>query len=600
MITRSLKAILRGAAHPNTPGAEGRTPLHRAAREGKIDDLKILLENGGDVHLSDAAGEQPLQMAARKGQLDCVRLLIQAGADVNYIPPQDISEYSESALCSATRKSRYAEALAIVKELLHAGADPNAASSAKRYPLHSAARAGNVDMVRAILTAGAKVNTSDGHGRLPLHSALNGEPGNPEVVTLLIQAGADINASDNDGTPPVFYTINSSEQSPSLLKALLAARPNLSLTDRQWKKKPLALARLHDLNEIASLLKQPGETETPPSSDGPITTGVAIEGDDLLPENLDDDEYDKAEFEAAEIGLQDGTFVKEAAHMAVLWPLQSAHGWQASRIHWELLSAAAEPLPLTRLAYFARGRFNKPAGKELEDGSEVFGESYLSAIERFINLGYLQLAPPAETLGIGATLQQLKEVAAVEGIKPGGANKSAIITAILSKRAGEDLVARLGVSNHYQLTPSGKELVARKDQQLQSIRQELAAQLRDQVVQVDFQAVWKTLLLLDPLVQFAPATLPRVATGKSCCASGVRRVMDAAIPAKLGLNANEAALWKTWAVLIEFLTVSSRQWPLKPWLDIPAQVRDKDMLPKDLVRTLCGKNDNDLDDSTTE
>ena len=181
MKTRSLADILRGAAHPNVSGAEGRTPVHRTAREGRAGDLKVLLENGGDMHLGDEAGEQPLQMAARKGQLECVELLIQAGADINYIPSPEKSEYSESALCSATRKVRNEEAFAIVQELLRAGADPNAASSAKRFPLHAAARAGNIDMVRALLAAGAKVDTFDRHGRLPLHSALNGEHGSPEV-----------------------------------------------------------------------------------------------------------------------------------------------------------------------------------------------------------------------------------------------------------------------------------------------------------------------------------------------------------------------------------------------------------------------------------
>ncbi len=161
MKARSLSAILRGAANPNVPGADGRTALHRAAREGRVEDLKVLLENGGDVHLGDETGEQPLQMAARKGELECVKLLIQAGADVNYIPPAEKSEYSESALCSATRKGRNEEALAIVREMLRAGADPNAASSAKRLPIHAAARAGDAEMVRALLGAGARVDIFD-------------------------------------------------------------------------------------------------------------------------------------------------------------------------------------------------------------------------------------------------------------------------------------------------------------------------------------------------------------------------------------------------------------------------------------------------------
>ncbi len=264
MKTRSLKSILCGAANPNTPGAGGRTPLHRAAHDGKIDDLRVLLENGGDVRLGDGTEEQPLQMAARKGHLECVKLLIQAGADLNHIPSPKTSEYSESALCSIARKGSKSESLPILLELLKAGADPNVASSAGRFPLHAAANCGNVDMVRALLAAGAKLDVFNHRGSLPLHSSFRGEHGNPAVVELLLQAGADVNAPDKKGTPPIFYIINSFRQSPGLLRALLNAHPNLSVTDPQWKKTPLALARSLDLKEIARLLQDAGAPEPPP------------------------------------------------------------------------------------------------------------------------------------------------------------------------------------------------------------------------------------------------------------------------------------------------------------------------------------------------
>lgn len=173
MKARTLKAILRGAAHANTPGARGRTPLHRSAREGRVDDLKVLLEHGGDVHLADDTGEQPLQMAARKCHLECVRLLVQAGADLNHTPAPEKTEYSESALCSVVRKGWRREALPVLEELLRDGADPNAASSGKRFPLHEAAGWGNLEMVRALLVAGAKLDVFDHTGWLPLHRALN-------------------------------------------------------------------------------------------------------------------------------------------------------------------------------------------------------------------------------------------------------------------------------------------------------------------------------------------------------------------------------------------------------------------------------------------
>ena len=69
MKTRSLSAILRGAANPNVPGAEGRTAVHRAAREGRVEDLKVLL-----VHCA---------LDGDHGNPDALKLLLEAGADPN-------------------------------------------------------------------------------------------------------------------------------------------------------------------------------------------------------------------------------------------------------------------------------------------------------------------------------------------------------------------------------------------------------------------------------------------------------------------------------------------------------------------------------------
>jgi len=51
-----------------------------AAKNGHLDVVKHLVENGADVH---AAGDEALGWAAESGHLDVVKYLIENGADVH-------------------------------------------------------------------------------------------------------------------------------------------------------------------------------------------------------------------------------------------------------------------------------------------------------------------------------------------------------------------------------------------------------------------------------------------------------------------------------------------------------------------------------------
>jgi ankyrin repeat protein len=587
MKARSLKAILQGAAHPNTPGSQGRTPLHRVARRGCVNDLKILLENGGDVDLGDDTGERPLQMAGRKGHLECVKMLIQAGANINHIPPLESSAYSESTLCSVARSGRHSESLPILLELLRAGADPNAASSARRFPLHAAARCGNLDIVRALLEAGAKQDVFDNDGRLPLHCSLNGNYDNAEMVELLLQFGSDVNAPDENGAPPVFYTIDKLQHSPNLLRTLINAHPDLSLKDQTWGLEPLALARRLGIVEIASVLQEAGAPE--PALEPPWKSAFIVGIEDAARIKIEVSLGVADNSEDDQVNPEDQAVANEAVANAMLLPLQSPYGWKASRSHWELLSVAQLPMAIARLAYFARGRFNRPAGKELEDGPAVLGESYFSAIERFLNLGLLEKTQPAETLACGATVQQLKDLATTEGLKSNINTKSTIIASLVSKLSVETMIVRLGVPTHYHLAPAGKAMVANKDNEIQVILKDLTVKLCDYISVADFRSVWNTLLLLQPLAY--PVNISHAATASKWRIKHVRRAIHAAVPDDLTNESDEVALWKTWAVLIEFGIVSTKEWPFKPWANIPHRCLKDNMTPGHLVNALFGKAD---------
>jgi len=92
----------------------------------------------------------------------------------------------------------------MIKILLEAKADPNAALLSGETPLMTAVDKGNADAARALVEHGANVNLKESRGG---QTALMWAVANkhPEIVKLLVEHGADVRArSKGDFTPLLF------------------------------------------------------------------------------------------------------------------------------------------------------------------------------------------------------------------------------------------------------------------------------------------------------------------------------------------------------------------------------------------------------------
>lgn len=75
--------------------------------------------------------------------------------------------------------------------------------------LHLASSLGNVDIVKALLIAGANPNAATWLDRRPLHVVLSTVPLSFDIVEILIKFGADVNVQDANGESPSHLSVKS-------------------------------------------------------------------------------------------------------------------------------------------------------------------------------------------------------------------------------------------------------------------------------------------------------------------------------------------------------------------------------------------------------
>jgi ankyrin repeat protein len=135
-------------------------PLHDAARDGDLENARLLIAEGAEMDARGIIGETPLILAILQGHAGMAELLIAQGADV--------MARNERGLT----------------------------------PLHAAAYSGSADLARLLLDHGAALeDLANVSGATPLIVAA--EENHVAVAELLIARGADLSIPDRDGFTPL-------------------------------------------------------------------------------------------------------------------------------------------------------------------------------------------------------------------------------------------------------------------------------------------------------------------------------------------------------------------------------------------------------------
>ncbi|VVA96998.1 unnamed protein product [Arabis nemorensis] len=303
--------------------ADGQSALHLACRRGSAELVEAILEYGdANVDIVDKDGDPPLVFALAAGSPQCVHVLIKKGANVR-------SRLREGSGPSVAHVCSYHGQPDCMRELLVAGADPNAVDDegetvlhraiAKKYtdcaivilenggsrsmavsnakcltPLHMCVASWNVAVIKRWVEVSCPEEISQAINiPSPLGTALcmaasirnDHEKEGRELVQILLAAGADPSAQDTQHGRTALHTA-AMANNVELVRVILDAGVSANIRNVH-NTIPLHMALARGANSCVSLLLESGSDCNLQDDEGDNAFHIAADAAKMIRENLD-------------------------------------------------------------------------------------------------------------------------------------------------------------------------------------------------------------------------------------------------------------------------------------------------------------------------
>lgn len=235
----------------NRPNEYGLAPLYIAINCKSVESVSALVDAGADINFATEVGESILYKAVSTGRHDIVGIILKAKPDLNCL------FNSITALTKAV-ESNFID---IVKMLVEAGADINAAGKDSFPPLYVAANKGYIEVVKYLLKNKADVEKGVTE-QTPLFVAVVN--GHQEVVDCLIAAKAQVNIGADGRLPTYIATMN---KSPGILRSLVRAGGIVNIS-YNYKTLVRSAVQNNDAETLQVLLQAKADASTRYKHDG--------------------------------------------------------------------------------------------------------------------------------------------------------------------------------------------------------------------------------------------------------------------------------------------------------------------------------------------
>lgn len=148
------KHLLTGSSH-DIRNDDHQTPLMYAALRGKMNVLRLLIREGGDLKSVDQNGNTCLILAASRGELNALKMLVK-----HHAPLRANNYVGQNMIIAAAASGN----LNVVQYVVSLGFDVNYRDQKGRTPLMRAAWSGSIPVVKYLLKKGAEKNAKNYSG----------------------------------------------------------------------------------------------------------------------------------------------------------------------------------------------------------------------------------------------------------------------------------------------------------------------------------------------------------------------------------------------------------------------------------------------------
>jgi len=183
---------------PSWAERSGYTGLLAAAARGDAVQIKHLTSKGEKTDVKDGFGRTPLHVAVFLGHHETMRELVAAGADPNAL---ENDRYDIVTIAAAAN-----DVPALEVALALGASAKNITSRYDGTALIAAAHLGHAEAVRTLIRAGAPLDHVNNLGWTALLESIvlgDGGPRHTETLRALVEAGANVNLTDRTGQTPL-------------------------------------------------------------------------------------------------------------------------------------------------------------------------------------------------------------------------------------------------------------------------------------------------------------------------------------------------------------------------------------------------------------